>query len=632
MNISSVDGSRSRLLMALVWALTLLLASWAYWPGLSGPQLLDDFENLKTLERIELEPEFWVDVVWDNPSGFSGRPLSMLGFALEKRYFDGGTFGQKLTGLLLHLLNACLVFVLLTLILRAVGGAPYLPLAQLAASLWLLSPLLLSTTLYVVQRMTLQSAGFGLVALIAYCLGRQRQILGRLSAPWFGLVLVATTLAFFSKENGLLVLPMMVALELFVFRFEAARRINRTILRYTCGVAIATALLGALAILVLRPELLPAAYAERDFTLGQRLLTQSRILWSYALQFFWPQVQLLGVYHDDIVVSTSLVDPRATLASMLAWLAVVAGIAMSLVSGRARLLALGMSLFLIGHTLESTVWPLELYFEHRNYLPSVGLLLVLCWAIISLLEWRHYLKNWILLGLLLLLTRNTLQLGSQAVIWSDSTLLHLDVVNGHPNSPRASYELAQILAQRGALEEALVLVKRAADLSSVPALQQSFVEAIYYCRARVELPADHWAKLEVRQSEVSASGFSTQFSLLVRLMIDEHCPSLDALVFADSMREMFVPEDRVIATPRMLESLMLLENYLQRHRQGLEYTEMLLRKKPGAIMGLQFQLYFASVLELPAKKAEAARQLGSLREAGRLSRQEIYNLELFVNE
>ena len=38
----------------------------------------------------------------------------------------------------------------------------------------------------------------------------------------------------------------------------------------------------------------------------------------------------------------------------------------------------GIGLFLAGHLLESTVLPLELMFEHRNHLPALGPLLVLC--------------------------------------------------------------------------------------------------------------------------------------------------------------------------------------------------------------------------------------------------------------
>jgi hypothetical protein len=42
--------------------------------------------------------------------------------------------------------------------------------------------------------------------------------------------------------------------------------------------------------------------------------------------------------------------------------------------------ALGVGIFLVGHALESSVFPLLLYFEHRNYLPAIGAI----WALLSL--------------------------------------------------------------------------------------------------------------------------------------------------------------------------------------------------------------------------------------------------------
>ena len=41
-----------------------------------------------------------------------------------------------------------------------------------------------------------------------------------------------------------------------------------------------------------------------------------------------------------------------------------------------RYLAFGIAWFLVGHSIESTVFSLELYFEHRNYFPGVGLFLL----------------------------------------------------------------------------------------------------------------------------------------------------------------------------------------------------------------------------------------------------------------
>ncbi len=618
--------------MGAVWILILLVAAWAYWPGLNGPLILDDFENLKTLERIEQEPEFWVDIVWENTSGPSGRPLSMFGFALEKLYFDNGTAGQKRVGLFLHLLNGCLVFALLALIYRVAGEVYYVPVAQLSASIWLMSPLLLSTTLYVVQRMALQSATFVLVALLAYCWGRQRQIQGRFAMHWIGLALLATALAFFSKENGLLALPMMAALEVFLFRFRASSETTASNLRITYGVIFVAVVAVLLAIMILRPELLLAGYAERDFTLAQRLLTQSRILWAYLMQFFWPNVSELGVYHDDIVLSTGLIDPYITLPAVLGWLMVVAGIAASLVFGRLRVLALGLSLFLIGHAMESTLWPLELYFEHRNYLASVGLVLALGWTASQLQQRFPAVRNWLVLLLLVLLARHTVLLGSQAVIWSDDALLHLEAANGHPDSPRATYELAQLLAQRGALPEALELVERAGDLDSIEEFRRPFIEAIYYCRAGEPLPNAHWQDLTVKPDVVSGRQFSGQFSYMVKLLINQKCAGVDANLLAADMHKLFFRAGQVTATPKMLGSLIFLENYLVNYSQALEYAELLHERQPESVLALQFQLYLTTLLELSEKRALVVEKLIARRDAGQLSRQETFNLELFLQE
>ncbi len=627
--MSSTGG---RTLLGAAWVLTLLVAAWAYWPGLSGPLMLDDFENLKTLERIEQAPEFWVDIVWANTSGPAGRPLSMLGFALEKRYLDRGIAGQKGIGLFLHLLNGCLVFALLVSILRAAGEVYYWPVAQLSASIWLLSPLLLSTTLYVVQRMALQSAAFGLVALLLYCWARERHMLGRGATPWLGLALLSTALAFFSKENGLLVLPMMAALELFVFRLRASAVNIASSLKIVYGVAFTVAVVALLAILVLRGELLFAGYADRDFTLGQRMLTQSRILWSYLWQFFWPNVHELGVYHDDIIISTGFTDPRTTLLAVLAWVMVVAGIVASLVFNRWRVAALGLALFLIGHAMESTLLPLELYFEHRNYLASVGLVLALGWTVSQLQHRCPAARIWVLWLLLVLLARHTVMLGSQAVIWSDGALLHLEAANAHPNSPRATYELAQLFAQRRALPEALELVGRAGDLESIDELRRPFIEAIYYCRAGAPLPAGHWQELTVTADVVSGRQFSSQFSYMVKMVTHQKCTGVDANLLAADMHTLFFREGQVIATPRMLGSLIFLENHLEHYPQALEYAEMLHQRAPESVLSLQFQLYLTTLLELPEKHALVVEEMVERRDAGQLSRQEIYNLELFLNE
>ena len=73
--------------------------------------------------------------------------------------------------------------------------------ACLAAAIWLLHPLHVSTVLYTVQRMAQLSALFSLVTLLLYSLGRDRQIAGSTAWPFFVLVAPAALAAYVMTMN-----------------------------------------------------------------------------------------------------------------------------------------------------------------------------------------------------------------------------------------------------------------------------------------------------------------------------------------------------------------------------------------------------------------------------------------------
>jgi hypothetical protein len=49
---------------------------------------------------------------------------------------------------------------------------------------------------------------------------------------------------------------------------------------------------------------------------------------------------------------------------------------------RFPIVAFAVLWFLVGHSLESTVFPLEIIHEHRNYLPALGPLLALTYLLL----------------------------------------------------------------------------------------------------------------------------------------------------------------------------------------------------------------------------------------------------------
>jgi len=113
-------------------------------------------------------------------------------------------------------------------------------------------------------------------------------------------------------------------------------------------------------------------------------MTETRMIFHYLQWIVYPSIEQYGLYHDDIRLSQSLRSPMTTLFSLIGLAALTV---LALVSRKTLpWLGFGIGFFLLGHSLESTVFPLELVFEHRNYLPSLGIVMVLVLAAQTLIR------------------------------------------------------------------------------------------------------------------------------------------------------------------------------------------------------------------------------------------------------
>lgn len=352
-----------------------------YLVGLSGPLVFDDFHNLAPIGDWLKGSRDWTWVLFNNSSGMLGRPISMGSLMLGAWLFGPEVSVIKAGNLLLHLANGVLVFFLLLAFTRRQTGAkiswsgrPWL--AWSGAAIWLLHPLLVSTVLYSIQRMAILSTFFMLLALVAFAYERHSSQLRWQRA---GLITVFTILAVFSKENGILVVPLCAVLELFLFvPIKGTKRTTTSKAIIMIGLVLPA--LTAISLVIFKADVVFAGYENRPFTLTERLLTQPRVLWDYVESIVAPFGPRLGLFHDDYIVSTSLLSPQTTVIAVVAWLAVC------VTAWRTRALipgfSLGVGIFLVSHALESTIFPLLMYFEHRNYLASLGVI----WAILSLFD------------------------------------------------------------------------------------------------------------------------------------------------------------------------------------------------------------------------------------------------------
>ena len=444
--------SNDNVLITFAFLLVLAGTAWVYYPGLHGGFVFDDLTNINDNDAIaitQLDTHSLEQAAVSRSGGISSRAVSMASFAINYYFSQLNPFAYKATNLAVHLLNGVALFFLTGLILRAYRDRRDTRLSTLhirilsvvVAAAWLLHPINLTNVLYVVQRMNSLSTLFIVLGLICYLHGRRRFDQG----PW-GVVLILAAFAVFTpiailcKENGALLPLYAFVLEMTLFGMRSGRPRGRVFLWCVFGVFLLLPLLGFLVYVFLHPDWLANGYLNRDFTLGERLLTEARVLWFYLLIILVPDIRFMGLYHDDMAVSHGLFHPLTT-APALAGIALLFAAA-ALCRRRAPMVTLGILFFFAGHSMESTILPLELVHEHRNYLPVYGILLALFYYIAHPgLRWNRWrLRHAAAVVFIGAFAAATTVRASQ---WGDLRVFNRVEVAHHPKSPRANFGLGE---------------------------------------------------------------------------------------------------------------------------------------------------------------------------------------------
>jgi hypothetical protein len=352
---------------------------------------------------------------------------------------------MKLTNLGIHLLNTTLAFALVQQVLRASAGVDASAtrnrwIALWVTAAWALNPINLMAVLFTVQRMESLCHTFVFAGLWLYLLGRERlRNEGRGWPTLLAGLLGGTALGVLVKESAVLLPLYALALEWTLLRFTSLRQIPDHGLMWTFA---ATLLLPGVAGLAwLLPKVLqPGAYAARNFSLGERLQSETRVVVDYLHWTLLPDLGQLSLYHDDYPVSHGLLSPPGTLVALM----LLAGLLVAMVWLRKRrpLMALGLAWFFSAQLLTATVIPLELVFEHRNYFASLGLCLVLADACLRAPRTRSLQRIGMLLSACLLLMYAGLT-ALRANEWHDQMRFSLSERAKHPGSPRATYDVAR---------------------------------------------------------------------------------------------------------------------------------------------------------------------------------------------
>lgn len=350
---------------------TLLAFGWlVYRPALGGTFLLDDATNLAGLSSVN-DKNSSLQFILSGKGGPLGRPLALASFVPQAPAWGVNPEPFIRVNILIHLANGLLLYAFLLQLQLQLQRPPDNPafVAIAGMALWLFMPLLASTSLLIVQRMTLMSATFILVGLNAYLYSRKRIARRPTSsvATMTVVLALATILATLSKENGVLLPALVLVIEATLLPRPSALKRTSWLVWTSIVLLVPTVLIGLF--LIAQVPYTEADQLRRGFTAAERLLSQSRVLWEYLVNAFVPRPGNYGPFHDAHPVARSVLDP-VTLAASVSWLLLVGGA----IYWRRRypIAAFAVLWYITGHMVESTILPLELYFEHRNYVPLIG--------------------------------------------------------------------------------------------------------------------------------------------------------------------------------------------------------------------------------------------------------------------
>ena len=431
-------GSTTRLQLLSVLGAVVVACAIAHGGALSAGFVYDDHRF------VELNPHIQSIDPWaafsdartaSNEEGIQAdiyRPLRTVLFSVEYAMFGSAPFGWHLVSLLLHVLNAVLLWFWLQTFL---DGPPWIPLV--ATLLFVVHPVTSETVVWVSSQGDLLSLAFLLGSLL---------VLRRRGTRATAVGTLLFLLACLAKESALM-LPGLVFLQDLALRHrgrEGAPTTRESWIRMGVMAGV-IALYFALRLSVL-PGLRQTAHPGGHWLGSVRGMLAGLV--SYAGMLFWPEgfpfdlrfEVPLRFSHPEVVLGAGL---------LLTWL--LAGL-WCLRRGRARmgLALLGMLVALV--PVSNVIVPLKIFVAERFLYPLLPLLVLA----LGLLLARTPKSFWKPIGVAvvaLLLVLGVVA-NKRAVAYEDEMALWQTVLEDRPTNPFAYYGIAFEHAKAGRVQEA----------------------------------------------------------------------------------------------------------------------------------------------------------------------------------
>jgi tetratricopeptide (TPR) repeat protein len=417
---------------------------------------------------------------------FQMRYMASLSFALNYLIHGLDVPGYHVVNLVIHIFNSLLVYTLIILSFRS----PFLQgsatrsyerhIALFGSLFFAVHPLQTQAVTYIVQRHASLATLFYLFSLVMYVKTRLiSQVSERIKtsgvrfrqAIFYLMAFLSAILAMKTKPIAF-TLPFVLILYDFLF-FKGGFRKR---IAYLCPLLFIVPIipLSFLSSVNSDGDLVSVVNeAARDSTGMSRfdyLFTQFRVIVTYIRLIFLPIHQNITY---DYPSYNSLFQAEVFFSFLFLISICSSGFYILLRCRRsashARLISFGIFWFFMTLSVESSIIPIaDIILEHRMYLPSVGVFIVICSAIFigvqKLKERWRWIEKAVVCSLGVLVIILTSATYARNTVWQDSVTLWTDVVSKSPNNARGYYYLGFAYQTRGSFDKAIDQYKSAIEI------------------------------------------------------------------------------------------------------------------------------------------------------------------------
>jgi len=408
----------------------------AYLPSFTVPFYLDDRQSIYD-NTLLLQPS--ISALFHH---YGLRFITYLSFWINAQWFDGSILSYHILNFTIHIINGVLIYTLVKCLTKKYSSHNNKTVMLFSAAvtfIWLYHPLNTQAVTYIVQRTASLVTLFALLTGLSYLKLR----LNKVSWLWLTLAALSILCGMLTKQNFVVVFVFIFLFEYFIIETHKKRMIAAIVIAL-----FVTALLSPffpnVMLSLSRLTVETTAISRFDY-----FVTQTAVLWLYIAKFLYPTALQLDMGVELATPSTGL-----------HFLAFVSHILLIFIAVKVRkvipLFSIGILWFYAGHSIESFIIPItDLAFEHRTYLPNVGLVLSFTALLYQFVENKPTLLKIMIVLICIILSVLTYKRNTQ---WQTAYSFYQNELKLSPHSPRSKASLAHELMLKGNLIEAQKLL------------------------------------------------------------------------------------------------------------------------------------------------------------------------------